>query len=161
MPSQQAITEQWLGRVLRTYPGQTAQFLGEEKDPFRNPAGHAFQQALSILVEELLLGMEPGRVTAALDSIVQIRAVQDFAPGEALRFLFQLKDILRDQSPGPALDLLYSRIDEMALLAFNLYMKYREKTYEARTNESRRRVYVLERRLRAGEEPAWQRRGGS
>jgi hypothetical protein len=159
--SKEVIAEQWWGRVLRTYPCQTAQFLGKERDPFRNPVGNTLQQALGILLDELLLDMDAGRVAAALDSIVQIRAVQDFPPGQALQFIFQLKDILRDQAPGPGLDLLYSRIDEMALVAFDLYMKYREKTYEVRANEARRRVYVLERALGRREQTAGQRRGGA
>ena len=157
--TREAIAEQWLARVLRTYPCQTAGFLKEEPDPFRNPVGHTLKQALGILLDELLLGMEAGRVRAALDSIVQIRAVQDCAPSRALEFLFQLKPILRSLAPGPGLDLPDSRIDEMALLAFDLYMKYRERTFEARTNEARRRVYVLERRFAAREPAAWQERG--
>jgi RsbT co-antagonist protein rsbRD N-terminal domain len=157
--TKEAIAEQWLGRVLCTYPGQTTGFLAAEPDPFRNPVGHTFKQGLAILLDELLLGMDAGRVRAALDSIVQIRAVQDSTPAQALEFLFQLKPILRLQAPGPDLDLLYSRIDEMALLAFDLYMQYRERTYTARANEARRRVFVLERRMQPAAEAAWEERG--
>jgi hypothetical protein len=149
--TKEAIAEQWLGRVLRTYPGQTAAFLAEEQDPFRNPVGHTFRQALGILLDELLVGMDAERVRAALDSIVQIRAVQDSTPAQALEFLFQLKPILRLQAPAPDRDLLYSRIDEMALTAFDLYMQYRERTFAIKANEARRRVFVLERRLQPEE----------
>jgi len=153
-----AIAEQWLGRVLRTYPGQSAGFLAAEQDPFRNPVGHTFRQALAILLDELLLGMDAERVRAALDSIVQIRAVQDCTPAQALEFLFQLKPILRLQAPGPDLEQLHARIDEMALVAFDLYMKYRERTYAAKANEARRRVFVLERRMQPAEWAPWQER---
>ena len=152
MQARELIAEEWLGRMWRAYPGQAAAFLAREPDPFRNPVGATFRQALAILLEELFLGMDRGRVAAALDSIVQIRAVEDSPPGRALEFLFQLKPILERFEVGPGLDLLYSRIDEMALLAFDLYMKHREKTFEARTNEARRRVFVLERRFGAGAE---------
>jgi hypothetical protein len=157
--TKEVIAEQWLGRVLRTYPCQTAKFLGDVQDPFRNPVGHTLKQALGILLDELLLGMDAGRVAAALDSIVQIRAVEDCTPSRALEFLFQLKPILCADAPAQDLDLLYSRIDEMALAAFDLYMKYREKTYAARANEARHRVYVLERSLAPGERAVWQERG--
>jgi len=157
--TREAIAEQWLGRILRTYPSQTARFLEEEQDPFRNPVGHTLKQALGILLDELLLGMESSRVAAALDSIVQIRAVQDCTPTHALEFLFQLKSILRDQAPDTGLDLVYSRIDEMVMMALDLYVKYRERTFAARANEARRQVYVLERALRPREETAWQPRG--
>ncbi len=148
MRSREVIAGEWLGRVLRGYPGQSAGFLAETQDPFQNPVGHTYRQALGILLEELVLGMDAERVRAALDAIVQIRAVEDIGPGQALEFLFQLKPILRAHDAGAPLDLLYSRIDEMALLAFDLFMGYRERTYTARTNEARRRVFVMERRLR-------------
>jgi len=155
MQTKEAIAEQWLARVLRTYPIQTAHFLADEKDPFRNPVGTALKQALGILLDELLLEMDHDKVSAALDSIMQIRAVQDFTPARALEFLFQLKVILRDQQPGPVLDLLDSRIDEIVLMAFDLYVKYRERTFTARMNETRRRVFVLERALQPGESAPW------
>ena len=159
MENKKAIAELWLRRVLRTYPAQTAEFLASEQDPFRNPVGHALRESLAILVDELLLAMNMGPVTAALDSLMQIRAVQDLPPGKALEFLFQLKDILRNQSQDEDLGLLETRIDELALLAFNLYVQYRERTWEVRANEARRRVYVLERRLQPREQAAWQERG--
>lgn len=161
MQTKEAIAEQWLARVLRTYPTQTAHFLAGEKDSLRNPVGTTLKQALGILLEELLLGMDRDKVAAALDSIVQIRAVQDFTPARALEFLFQLKSILRDQHPGPVLDLLDARIDEMALSAFDLYVKYRERTFTARVNETKRRVFVLERAMRPREATPWQVRSES
>ena len=147
--AKEAIVEQWLGRVLRTYPSQTAGFLAGQKDAFRNPIGNTLREGLSILLDELLRGMEADRVEAALDSIVQIRAVEDRAPGRSLEFLFQLKPILREHMQGGELELLDARIDEMVLLALDLYVKYRERTYQARANEARRRLFVLERRMAA------------
>ena len=38
-------------------------------------------------------------------------------------------------------------------MAFDLYVKYRERTFKARANEARRRVYVLERRLSRANRP--------
>jgi len=149
----------WLGRVLRSFPHSSAEFLETERDPFRNPAGIAIRRALDVLLDELLLGMDRKRIQDALDSIVQIRAVQDLPPSRALEFLFQLKDILRQQVSGGQKELLESRIDEAALLAFDLYVKYRERTYQARANEVRRRVFVLERRV-PPEVLNWQERGG-
>jgi RsbT co-antagonist protein rsbRD N-terminal domain len=154
------IAEVWFRRVLRTYPPQGAEFLAAEPDPFRNPAGYTIRQALGTLLDELCLGMDRGRVTAALDSLMQIRAVQSVAPSQALEFLFQLKDILRIQAGGMDHELLNGRIDELALIAFDLFIKYRERIYEARANEARRRVFVLERRLTPSEASAWQERGG-
>ncbi|MGA2269292.1 MAG: RsbRD N-terminal domain-containing protein [Bryobacteraceae bacterium] len=153
------IAELWLRRVLRSYPCQSAEFLATERDRFRNPVGSTIRRALGILLDELLLGMDRSRLDGALDSIMQIRAIQDLPPSRALEFLFQLKDILRHHVAGADRELLDGRIDELALVAFDLYVKYRERTYQAEANEARRRVYVLERRLAPRDESDWQKRG--
>ncbi len=159
MQTREAIAEQWLGRVWRAYPSQTAAFLAGEPDPFRNPVGSTLRQAVGILLDELLLGMDRARVQAALDSIVQIRAVQDLTPRQALEFLFELKPILADLARRPDLEQLDARVDEMALMAFDLYVQYRERAFEARANEVKRRVFILERRFGARGDATWQERG--
>jgi hypothetical protein len=159
MENREAVAEMWLWRVLRTLPCQSADFLARERDPFRNPVGNAMRKALAVLLDEILSGMSSARITGALDELMQIRAVQDLAPGRAVEFLFQLKDILRFQTTQEERELLNGRIDETALRAFDLYMKYRERTYQAKANEARRRVYVMERRLQVCGAPAWRERG--
>lgn len=158
--SRETILEYWLERVLRMYPGQGAKFLAGERDPFRNPAGSTMRHALTVLLEELSAGMDRERTADALDAIVQIRAVQGLEPSQALEFLFQLKEIMRPDLAGPERELVEARIDELALLAFDFYMKYRERTYQARTNEARRRIFVMERRQTVSATQEWQERGG-
>jgi RsbT co-antagonist protein rsbRD N-terminal domain len=153
------IAELWLWRVLRSYPYQSAEFLAAERDPFRNPVGSTIRRAVGVLLDELLLEMDRDRLDQALDSIMQIRAVQELPPSRALEFLFQLKDILRHRVSEADRELLDGRIDELALLAFDLYVKYRERTYQAKANEARRRVFVLERRA-PGDTPDRPERGG-
>jgi hypothetical protein len=153
--SKETIAEAWLVRVMRTCPH--AEFLASEKDPFRNPVGDSMRKAVPALLDELLLGMNKERIAAALDPLMQILAVQDLPPSGALAFLFQLKDVLRlHEGAAGGVELLEGRIDEMALVAFDVYMSYRERTYRARTNEARRRVFVMEERLRPQDRAAWQ-----
>ncbi len=159
MQTREAIASQWLERVLRTYPVETATFLAHERDPFRNPVGHALKRGLQTLLDEVLLTMNAERLSDALESIIQIRAVQDCSPAKALEFLFQLKPILRQFDSAGECDLLCSRVDEVALRAFDIYMKCRERIFQARANEARRRVYVLERRFGECEPAVWQERG--
>jgi hypothetical protein len=161
MESREAIAEIWLRRVSRDYPEEMAQFLVAERDPFRNPAGHTISRALAILLDELLRGMDRSRTTAALDSMMQLRAIQDGPPSSALKFLFELKEILRSYCQETELSLISSRIDEMALEAFDLFVNYRERTCQARTNEARRRIFVLERRMNREDELVGQQRGGN
>ncbi len=163
-----AILEAWLARTLQAYPEHTSRFLGRDRDPFRNPVGHTLREAFPVLLDAVLGGADSVRLTAGLDRIVRIRAVQDFTAGQAVAFVFLLKPVLREAlhfplhppishlggedtqgvpgegaNPRDALAILESRIDELALLAFDLFMRCRERIYEIKANEARRRVSVL------------------
>lgn len=151
MLSGQAIADRWLARLLRTYPSQAARFMAHESDPMLNPVGQSYRQLLGVLVVELLGGMNPARVRKALDALMQICAVSDSTPSASLSFIFELKEILREDCPASTLGPLEDRIDKMALEAFGLYMENREKMYEARNNEVRRRWSVFERVLSRSE----------
>ena len=148
-----AIVRAWLARMLRAYPDHTSRFLDREQDPFRNPVGHTLKEALAALFDELLGEMNAEKVTPLLDGIVRIRAVQDFTASQAVAFPFHLKMVLREtvgdqfrrDPEGNGLAALDDRIDQMALLAFDLFMRCRESIYEVRANETRRRLYLLER----------------
>jgi hypothetical protein len=169
-----AIVREWLMRTLQTYPEHTSRFLLQEKDPFRNPVWQTLREAFPVLFDQVVKGSDRPTLSRLLDPIVRIRAVQDFTAGQAMAFLFVLKKVVREAlhfpphpplSPGyplgagedtqrvpgeganqlEALAILESRIDEMALLAFDLFMKCRERIYEIKANEAKRRIYVLER----------------
>ena len=138
------ISSEWLKRVLQTYPENSSRLLRLERDPFRNPVGHALQEGLPVLVEEILGGMDGGRITAALEGIVRIRAVQDFTAGQAVAFVFLLRDVVRKHlwDHQEILAAVEQRIDELAMLAFDLFMRCREQTYEIKANELKRSIYV-------------------
>ncbi len=140
------VVREWLAQTIRTYPEGTSRFLLQSQDPFKNPVGSAIRDGLPVLVEELSGAFQADRIRSALDEIVRIRAVQDFTASQAIGFIFFLKQIIREV-PGvepAALSILNARIDELALFAFDSYMQSREKTWEIKLNESRRRVYVPE-----------------
>jgi hypothetical protein len=138
--TQQAIAERWRAAIIQTYPGLTAEFLRQEKDPFRNPVGAALEEAIPRLVAELCGGMDRDKITQALEGIVRIRAVQDFSASQAVSFVFKLREILDDKSIAAAepAGALHDRIDEMALAAFDVFMRCREQVYEVRLTEARR-----------------------
>lgn len=148
-----AIVDAWLARTLQTYPEPTSRFLVREQDPFRNPVGQAFKEAFPVLLDEVLGGMDAGRLTPALERLVRIRAVQDFTAARAVAFVFALKGVIRDalrneSQASPNVEVLAAvdgRIDEVALLAFDLFMRCRESVYEIKANDARRRASLLER----------------
>ena len=140
-----AILEQWLGQTLASYPSQTARFLRDENDRFRNPVGHTLKVGLVTLLEEITGEMDRAKIEPALESIVRLRAVQDFTPAQATGFVFALREILNGKLAGGGPPTWHKRIDELALLAFNLYTKCREEIGEIKIRERRRKVYVRER----------------
>jgi hypothetical protein len=145
------LVKQWFERLIQTYPESTTGFLSREKDPFRNPVGHTLQEGLSALFDGLLQSKEIVSLTPVLDGIVRMRAVQDFTAAEAMVFPFLLKQIIRTEFAADTpryfdeLAALETRIDELALLAFDIFMKCREQVYELKVNEIKRRAFVLER----------------
>jgi len=159
--SKEVIASLWLQRVLSSYPGQSADFLAKESDPFRNPVGSTIRRTIGILLDQVLLGVDRNCYAEPLDPLMQIWAVQGLAPSQVIGTLFQLKDILRPHVDRTDRELLDSRIDELALVAFDSYVKHRERTFQAKANEVRRRVSVVERRLAQSEAPDLQMRGGA
>jgi hypothetical protein len=138
MPTQNAILEQWFARAIEAYPAEAAGLLVLEKDPFRNPVGHTLRENLAILLQEVLGLMDTARVSAALENILRIRAVQDMSASQAVAFVFQLRAILRDLEPQASLLVLNDRIDQLALLAFEEYTRRREQVAELRITEGLR-----------------------
>ncbi|MBM3748104.1 MAG: hypothetical protein FJW34_20145 [Acidobacteria bacterium] len=141
----QAVVGEWLARTLRAYPDHTARFLLQDQDPFRNPVGHALRQNLPALYDELLGAMDAARLTPLLEGIVRIRAVQDFTPSQAVGFVFLLKAVLRERFADADLADIETRIDRLALTAFDLYMQCREQIADIRVGEARRAVGALDR----------------
>jgi len=146
-----AIIQRWIERMLQTYPEPATEFLSQERDAFRNPIGHTLKDGLSALFDGLIRAADVASLTPSLEAIVRIRAVQDFTAGEAVSFPFLLKQIIRTEFAAEAarysdeLAAVEERIDAMALLAFDLYMKCRERIFEAKANETRRSIFMFER----------------
>lgn len=146
-----SLVKKWFEGILETYPESTTKFLAHEKDPFRNPIGHTLKESLSALFNGLLQPEELASLTPVLDDIVKMRAVQDFTAGQAVSFPFLLKKILREEcaaalSRSPdEFAALEARIDELVLLAFDSFVKYRERIFEIKFNEAKRSAFMLER----------------
>ncbi len=155
-----AILQKWLSLILETYPADSARFLEREKDRFTNPVGSTIVQATREIYDGLLCGNPPDKMTASLDSIIRIRAVQDFPPSVAISFTLFLKKAVREVLSQEFLqgqtfsELLQfeSRIDELTLLAFDIYTRCREQIFEIRLSEVKaQRETALKVLERAGE----------
>lgn len=151
-----AILDRWSELILETYPVDSRKFFRAQQDRFANPVGANIREGIEGLFDGLLKGIDTqsGDFSGFLDQVIRIRAVQEFSPAKAVGFVFFLKTAIRQvldqelqsKEAFQALLVLESRIDGMALLAFNVYMQCRETLFEVRVNEIRSRVSrILER----------------
>jgi len=146
-----AIVRKWFDAILETYPADTAKFLKAQKNQFANPVGSMISEGIDGLFEELLNGVDPEKISPFLDKVIRIRAVQDLTPTQAIAFVFVLKRLIREelgsdiQKHQLSGELLFieSRIDGLALLSFDIYMKCREQVYEIRATEWKNRLFRL------------------
>lgn len=145
LQNQKAILERWLHLILETYPAETSALLKKEKDQFMNPVGSTISREIETLFEELLQGLNSDRLSASLSPILKIRSVQDFSPSQATGFIFLLKKAIQEvlerriEERQILVEWLkfQSKIDQLALLAFEIYMNCREKIYEIRVHEAK------------------------
>jgi len=139
-----AVLDKWFHLILGTYPADTSKFMRQEKDRFVNPVGHTLIESTEALYEGLLQGMDADQLARHLEKIIQIRSIQDFSPSQAVVIIPLLKKTLREEIKRSGIEIdqvmeewfdLESRIDQLSLVAFDIYTKYREKIYEIRINE--------------------------
>ena len=143
------ILKKWFDRIVQTYPADTSNFLKSQKDPFANPVGGTFKRGLEAVFDILVNGWDQDAVNSFLDPLIRIRAIQGFSPSQAVGFIFLLKTIVRDivgktHKTGFELKELLdfeSKIDELGLSAFNIYVNCREKIYELQASEMRNTTF--------------------
>lgn len=151
-----SLVNKWFDRLIREYPESTSSFLFRERDRFRNPIGHTLKESLSALFDGLIQAQDVVSLDSVLDDIVKMRAVQDFTAAQAVSFPLLLKKIIREECssefsrhPAEFAD-LETRIDDLTLLAYDLYMRRRERILEIKSNEAKRSMFLLERNQQNG-----------
>jgi len=146
------IIKQWFEALVETYPEGTRSSLRKQDAQFANPVGYHYAEGVEALFDALLGGMLPDTVSTFLDSMIRIRAVQNFTPAQAVAFIFQLKHIVRaalgpellqDRKLSEELVALESAVDDLALFAFDLYMHCREGIYDIKAKEAGRATFRL------------------
>jgi len=141
------------------YPAEAQGFFLKSTDPFRNPVGATIAGAIGALADGFLAGVDPASLRGPLDDIVRIRAVQGLGPAAALRFVFELKQVVRTvlaEAGCPeklAQDgvFLESWVDALGLASFELYAAARERIWEIRNRDVTARTYSLLKRAGAVE----------
>lgn len=147
------VAERWIALVARTYPEKRSQdFFLNEKDPFGNPVGHIIRTSLPEVLSLLVEGGSEEKLAGQLDPLIRLRAVQEFTAREAVLFVFQLKDLVREALKKEAKNirdyeeaqyLFDKKVDELALLAFHIYMGCREQIWSFKSRHVMERTVNL------------------
>jgi len=148
------LSEKWAELILRTYPKETQKIWTRQKDRFQNPVGAAIFEATQELMVLIIDWTDAERIAEELDRLIRIRSVQDFTPSQATSFVFLLKKLLRDEffkkmeAEGRLPELLRfeAKVDNLAMMSFDIYSKGRELVYRMRVDEVKRAQSNLLRR---------------
>ena len=152
---EQEIVSKWHKAVIDSYPLDSGKFLLGNKDRFANPIGYSLSEELPKIFKQLTGEMNIELLRASLDEIIKIRAVQNFAPSEAVGFLYFLKDIVRSELKNMTIDdnlissyfEFESRVDRALMMSFEIYLDKKMKISEIRTNEIKKRNQRMVNRL--------------
>ena len=155
-----ALCGRWLDAILDDYDPQTAARWRRTSDPFANPIGHVLGTALPVLLEAVAGEGEPAAdAVRALEEVVRIRCVQELAPSRAVRFVYALRDAIREElaaeltGRADELRALEGRVERLAFLAFDTHARCREQIFRLRQDELKRSVASLLRRWHGNEIP--------
>jgi hypothetical protein len=143
------ILKKWFDLAVQTYAPDTAEFLKSKNNQFANPVGSTLLNGLNGLLDQLTHSMDPATIISYLDPIIRIRAAQSFTPSQTTAFILSLKKVLRenltkelrDSDVAAELIAFESKIDQLCLVAFDIYMQCREKIFQISANETRNRTF--------------------
>jgi len=147
------IVSKWFHNLCQEYPDKTVDHLKNSKSQFANPIGHNLYQGLEGIFDQALEDGDAEEFCLNLDKVLRIKAVQDFSPSQAIAFIFILKNHIREELYNQSskevtfkeLAVIEQRIDNIALIAFDIYTQCREAIYQLRIDEVKRRCSTLER----------------
>lgn len=150
--NKQKLVDAWIASVIATYPADAVKFFKNTKDPFANPVGSTIKRGIGLLFAQVVKKkMDPAVVNEALDLIIRLRSVQEFSPSQTISFIFSIKHLLRksldkyrpDKGVELFLEDVASNVDELILIAVDIYGKCREKIYLLRINQAKNSLKKL------------------
>lgn len=138
-----SIVNSWIELIIETYPSESVNFLRSHKDRFSNPIGYTVSVNAGKIFDELINDKNKDRIKESLNEIIKMRAVQDFSPSQAAGIILSLKKVLRKELENEVNNTsvfkeylnLESGIDDIALLAFDLYMESKDILFQIRISE--------------------------
>ncbi len=133
--------------TIATYPEESQTFLKETDRQFTNPIGYTVYESIEQIVDKIINEENVESFISPLEEIIRIRAVQEFTPSQAVGFVFLIKKAFQDalekeMESSQLLDFL-TRLDTLSLIAFDIFMKYRERIYDLKAKELTDRTWWI------------------
>jgi len=143
---QQSILSRWVPAALGDFCHNEPLTVHRGKDRFSDPLGYAIASNAEAILQWLINDEPDTDLGKPLEAICRIKAVQDYRPSESLHFIFDLKTIIRECLAGEIDVSQYAeelwevdrRIDDMALMAFDLFGACRNQIYQLQAEEIKR-----------------------
>ena len=135
------LLKQWFEIAIAAYSAESHKYFVKVNNEFTNPVGSNIYRSMDHLLTELSGDRDADRLYGHLEMILKIRAVQDMKPSKALAFLPSFKNLVRTefkkeiqkgQISYSELDDLFTDIDTLMLIAFDLYSESKELLYNLR-----------------------------
>lgn len=148
------LLNQWFEQAIAAYPVESHKYFVKVKNDFTNPVGSNIYRNMGQLLGELSGERDADRLYQHLEMILKIRAVQDMKPSKALAFLPSLKNLIQNffwdeiqkgQVNQAELEDLFTDIDTLMLIAFDLYSESKELVYNLRIAQIKETNDILQR----------------
>ena len=129
------LLKEWFEQAIAAYPAEAHKYFVRVDKDFANPVGSNIYRNMDHLLSELHGDRDADKLYGHLEMIMKIRAVQDMKPSKALAFLPSFKHLIlttfknevnAGQITQVDLDDLYTDIDTLMLIAFDLYSESKE-----------------------------------
>ncbi|MCI5115955.1 MAG: hypothetical protein D3920_06845 [Candidatus Electrothrix sp. AW2] len=148
---EEKIVAVWVERTLDSYI--SSDFFKQATNQFANPVGANIRTGLTKILQLMLSEAEAQEYAEPLDQVIRIRAVQEFTPAQAVAPLFEVKWVVRQILSGDEqgrtllsdseLAPFDREVDRVVLMAFDMYMRCRDRLYQARIRELKSGSYIL------------------
>jgi len=145
------IIDRWVQLIVETYPSHSTRFLLKNTDRFSNPIGYTITTETEALFNSFLNDDIEKTGVVALDNLIRVRTGQNFTAAEAVGFVFSLKQAIREVIEENSQDdislnetlSLETRIDQLALKAFDSYMNCRDRINDIRIKDIKRQARLF------------------
>lgn len=140
------ILSKWKSAALTSFANHDGLKGRKPQGRFSDPIDYVVEKSTGDIFECLIKPENNVNLHDSLQEICRLIAIQENSPSEALNFIFELKQIIRDELQTEidldhwAMEIwnLDKYIDQIGLLAFNIYSDCRAQIYELRIDEIKR-----------------------